>query len=149
MFNGKIKAFIRKLSSYWILDDIDPCTRSSIMTYQEDTRIKDAIQRVQKAFAEQEQQIHIRSLKQHAFDCSIIDCIKDNCFIWEPDKIVGKIKEIKLKTKFERMNDYLKSEAKMFNRPYKTNKRLIKSLLDKSEKDKDKQIEDLKKKKLK
>ena len=59
-------------------------------TFQEDSQSVHAREVVQKAFNDQEQQIQTMSFKSHAVDCDIVSCIKDICFIHEPDKIVKK-----------------------------------------------------------
>jgi hypothetical protein len=45
-------------------------------------------------------------MKAHAADCpDPWTCTKSPCFKWEPDKIIGEPKIVKVKTKEERQND--------------------------------------------
>lgn len=58
---------------------------------QEDPEVAATKKRVRKAFEDQQQQLHARSMKAHNPDCpDTWQCTKDPCFIWQPDKIVHK-----------------------------------------------------------
>ena len=67
---------------------ITPCISNNVI--QQDTRSHEAIKRVRKAFEQQSEVMHIRSLKRHGSTCKNPDlCTKKICFKWEPDKIVS------------------------------------------------------------
>lgn len=48
-------------------------------------------------------QLQANSMARHDISCSIVDCIKNPCYVWEPDKIVNAtyIVEIKNKKKIQ------------------------------------------------
>jgi hypothetical protein len=65
-------------------------------SFQEDTRDAATKKRVRKAIEEQEQQLTARALKAHSADCpDPLTCTKDPCFIYGPDKIIGKPRKFK------------------------------------------------------
>lgn len=58
---------------------------------QEDTRSIESIKRTRAAFRKQEFEMKARAFKAHAAECTDQwTCIKDPCFVVEPDKIVSK-----------------------------------------------------------
>jgi hypothetical protein len=74
-------------------------------TVQEDTRMKEQSKRVNKAFEQQQEAMSIRAMVRHSFDCpDPLTCTKENCWVWEPDKIVGEY-IVPLKTKEKRAFD--------------------------------------------
>lgn len=94
----------------WLLKWLQKKTYSKVIrsetispVAQEDQRTMEAVQRTRKAFAEQRQQMQTRALKAHAADCpDPWTCTKSPCFVWIPDKIIGKPEVVRLKTKEER-----------------------------------------------
>ena len=90
---------------------ITPCISNNVI--QQDTRSHEAIKRVRKAFEQQSEVMHIRSLKRHGSTCKNPDlCTKKICFKWEPDKIVDiSVEALKTKEIREReLSDKIKSK---------------------------------------
>lgn len=57
--------------------------------YIEDVATKMAIKRVRAAFEQQQEAMNARALKPHAADCpDPLTCTKENCFTYEPDKLI-------------------------------------------------------------
>ena len=60
-----------------------------IPTIQEDPRFQESIKRTRKTFEQQWEQMNARALKAHSPECpDPWTCTKENCFKFEPDKIV-------------------------------------------------------------
>lgn len=93
---------------------------------QEDPENAATRKRVRKAFEEQQQELNARAMKAHDPTCpDTWECKKEQCFVWEPNKIVGKPEIVKRKTDDERreeererqsMRDISKKPDKPFKR---------------------------------
>jgi len=65
----------------------------------EDTRTIEAAKRIRAHLIANHELIVARGMRPHTFDCEDNDiCDKDNCWKWEPDKIVGEPYKVCVKT---------------------------------------------------
>jgi hypothetical protein len=68
-------------------------------TKLEDTRIYEMRQRIKKLFESQASCLQTRAMKAHGANCSDpLTCMNDDCFVWQPDKIVSEPYQIKLRS---------------------------------------------------
>lgn len=80
--------WIKRLIPFKVKPTFNPTTPIT-PTVQEDVRAYEAVKRTRTAFKQQEQAMKARSLKPHSAVCKDpLECMKEKCFVWEPDKIV-------------------------------------------------------------
>lgn len=86
-------SMIKKIRN-WLTSKTMICEEPFIVVgpdmYREDTKAKEAIKRVRKAFKQQESAMNARALRAHDAKCpDALTCKKKKCFTVEPDKIVS------------------------------------------------------------
>lgn len=70
--------------------------KNPIKMEQQDTRDTETILRVKKHFFDNHQLLLTRAQRPHRFDCpDPVACENMDCFVWVPDKIVGKPYQIR------------------------------------------------------
>jgi hypothetical protein len=68
---------------------LPPTVSATNFMVTEDERATETRKRVNKAFDNQWNQMQLKGLKPHAFDClDPFTCIKSVCFVWDPDKTI-------------------------------------------------------------
>lgn len=85
-------SLLKKIKSAIAVLKIKPnstVTHDFIKITQEDSRDTQARKRVKDLFDKEEKYINTRALNPHSCD-DPIGCQKDDCYKWQPDKIIGK-----------------------------------------------------------
>lgn len=95
---------LRALLSQFQIKSAGKCIDTPVTpTHAVDSRAASSRKAVAGAFKEQEKRMESQRMIAHDFYCeNPALCIKSPCYIWKPDKVVGKPMKVKLKTKEQR-----------------------------------------------
>lgn len=85
---GWLKDFKHWIHNYRLIHQDTVVGGAKSNSVQQDVRSVNAVKEVQKSFEQQQESMVIRSLKSHRSGCDIVQCVRDKCFIVEPDRIV-------------------------------------------------------------
>jgi hypothetical protein len=85
---GWLKDFKHWISTYRLINQDTVVGGAKSNTVQQDVRSVNAVKGIEKAFESQHEAMTVRSMKAHGVGCDIMKCVKDNCFVREPDRIV-------------------------------------------------------------